>query len=325
MEKIKFSQLDIPIIRSCNLACVGCMTHSDHKNVKGLVNLEESLDWLKFWGERLQPETVTVFGGEPLLHPNFVQWTETVKSIWTKSDIKVNTNGYYLNNLLDNVDTLFAPGTNMKIIVSVQTGVEPYLSKVKENIAIFKQKIIDYYLSLPGVTRAEWDLWLDEYDINTKQWFRLMVNDGWTDIGLTTCDQYKLPWCGHYVGFGEDMRPTYDYNDVHADGNHKFCQAKEFVTLYKGTLFKCPPIGVLEHSLTTFGIENHPSWVPYLQDYKRLPTTATDEQIQEWFSNQCNPENVCNMCGFTGPGYTGVPADSGARSHHLKNYWNYTL
>jgi len=63
MNKIKIEHLDIPIIRSCNLACAGCMTHSNHKNIKGIVRIDESIDWLEFWSTKLQPNAITLFGG----------------------------------------------------------------------------------------------------------------------------------------------------------------------------------------------------------------------------------------------------------------------
>jgi len=173
MNKIKIEHLDIPIIRSCNLACVGCITHSNHKNIKGTVRIEESREWLKFWADRLEPSAVTLFGGEPLLHPEFAEWVELVRETWGPTmPINFNTNGYYLDRLGSVIDRVFCPDVELSMVVSVQTGIEPYLSKVKENFELVKQQIVDYYLTLPGVKTAEWDLWLDEYEINTKRWYR---------------------------------------------------------------------------------------------------------------------------------------------------------
>jgi len=211
----------------------------------------------------------------------------------------------------------------MSMVISIQTGTEPYLSKVRENIALLKQQVLDYYLTLPGVKSAEWNLWLDESATHHKQWFGLKVNGVTSAIGFAVCEQYKLPWCIHYTGFGEEMRPTYDYNANHEVENHQYCQAKKFVTLYRGRIYKCPPIGVLEHSLLTFGIKDHPEWQPYMQQYRTLGVTSTDQEIQQWFVDQANPEKVCNMCGFSGPKSTVITPES--RSHVLKNYWNYSL
>ena len=324
MEKIQLEHLDIPIIRSCNLACKGCMTHSDHKNIKGLVRLDESIEWLEFWAKRLKPKAVTLFGGEPLLHPEFTEWATTVSSLWGPDvGISLNTNGYYLDRLVDNVDKLFNLDVGMSLVVSKQTGTEPYLSKVNENVERLKTSIQEYHLQQPGVKSAIWDLWLDEYEVNTKRWYRLVVNGVSTKIGFTTCEQYRLHWCVHYRGHGEFMEPVYNYSEEHYTENHRLCQTKEFVTLYRGRLWKCPPMGVLEHSLNTFNIADSEVWSPYIKDYTTVGTGSTDAEITAWVEQQKNPERVCNMCGFSGPGMENVVRDD--RSHMLKNYWNYTL
>jgi hypothetical protein len=317
MEKIKFQHLDLPIIRSCNLACKGCMTHSDHKNIKGLVRVEESREWLKFWAERLEPEHITLFGGEPLLHPEFVDWALAIREIWGPDvTISLNTNGYYLDTLLPHIDNLFSEELGLSIVVSVQTGIEPYLGKVYDNINRLKAAIADY-------RGGKWTLWLDEYDVNFKRWYGLDIGTYRSRAGFTVCDQHKLHWCMHYSGKGETMRPIYDYNDQWYEPNHGICHTKNFVTLYKGRMYKCPPVGVLEHSLTTFGIDQSPEWAPYLQNYKTVGPQSTDEEISAWFEQQKCPEKVCNMCGFMGPNGGHISGDE--RSHILKNHWNYTL
>lgn len=323
MTPIKFEHLDLPIIRSCNLACVGCMTHSDHKNIKGTVRVEDSHEWLEFWSKRIAPESITLFGGEPLLHPEFANWVVAIKQYWPTSGVNVNTNGYYLDRIYDKIPELFHPDIKLSMIISIQTGLEPYLSHVKNNLEIFKQKVLDYYkIIMPDATVA-WELWLDESAINFKQWFRLTVNGHAHGIGFGVCEQHKLHWAMHYTGRGETMRPVYDYNDVWYTNNHKSCQTNNFPNLYQGRMYKCPPMAVLEHSLDTFDIEDQPEWKPYISDYVTVGTESTDEEIVNWFTQQKNPEKVCNMCGHQGPKSKSISGET--RSHELKNNWNYTL
>lgn len=317
MEKIKFKHLDLPIIRSCNLACVGCMTHSDHKNIKGLVNIQESREWLQFWSERLDPEHITLFGGEPLLHPYFTEWCLAIREIWgPKVTISLNTNGYYLDKLIADVEKLFCEDIGLSIVVSVQTGHEPYLGKIYENIRLLKDAIAQY-------RNGDWNLCIDEYAVNYKRWYFLDTCNGRSRSGFTVCDQYKLHWCMHYTGRGETMRPVYNYDDEYYVGNHELCHTKNFVTLYKGQMFKCPPVGVLKHSLETFDLVDNPDWARYLQNYNTVTPASSDQDIQAWFAEQQTPEKICNMCGFTGPKSGSISGES--RSHVLKNYWKYSL
>jgi hypothetical protein len=324
MQKIKVPHFDLPIIRSCNLACVGCMTYSNHKNIKGIVRVDESREWLKFWADRIDPPSITLFGGEPLLHPEFTEWVQAVSEAWGADvPINFNTNGYYLETLYDRIPELFGPGVELSMVVSYQTGTEPYLSKVKNDFETLKQRIVDYYLTLPGIRSANWNLWLDELEINTKQWYRLLVNGQATRIGFATCEQYKLHWTKFYDGYAETMKPVYNYDDNYWESNYHRCQTNNFTTLYRGRMYKCPPVGVLEHTLTTFNLTEDPDWRPYLDNYKSVGPENTDEEIQAWFEQTYKPEYICNMCGFSGPkggGFTGEQ-----RSHILKNYWKYTL
>jgi hypothetical protein len=295
------------------------MTHSNHKNVKGIVKVDDSLEWLQFWADRLDLKSLTIFGGEPLLHPEFAKWVKTCKQIFGKSvGINFNTNGYYLESMFDSIDDLFNEDTELSMVVSIQTGDEPYISTVKNNFELLKQKVIDYYLA-KGYKTAHWNLWLDEYEINTKRWFRLVVDGRDTGIGFTTCEQYRLHWTTFYEGYAEEMRPVYDYNDENYANNHAICQTSDYFTLYNGRMYKCPPIGVIEHTLKTFDLTENESWKPYLDNITTVGPGSTDEELAQWFDKSLKAEKLCNMCGFTGP--RGGSLSGEQRSHILKTGW----
>lgn len=321
MEKIKIASLDLPIIRSCNLACMGCMTHSNHKNIKGLIKPEDSTEWLKFWADRIDVPAVTIFGGEPLLHPQLLEWVTTVKQVFgSKVGVNLNTNGYYLDTLFDKIPELFNENIALSLIVSAQTQHEPYLSTVKHNFDLLRTKIIEYHLSL-GAKKVYWELWLDEYNINTKRWYRLIVDGKNYGIGFTMCEQYQSHWTSFYEGYADKMRPVYSYDDKWDIPNHSKCQVTNFITLYNGRMYKCPPIGVLEHTLKTFDLLDNEQWQPFLDNIKTVGIDSTDDEIIQWFDNQKDPEKLCNMCGFSGPARQEITAEQ--RSHFLKENWKY--
>ena len=56
------------IAYSCNIACAGCISISDRKR-DGVASLEDISIWSKKWAEHLDPEIISIFGGEPCLHP----------------------------------------------------------------------------------------------------------------------------------------------------------------------------------------------------------------------------------------------------------------
>lgn len=320
MNKVKFKFLDIPIIRSCNLGCGGCLTFSNSKKIKGLVKLEDSIGWLEYWATKLDPEEVTIFGGEPLLHPQFVDWCKTIRKLWPNAGLRINTNGYYLDKIFDQVDELFTEEIRPQFIVSIQTGHEPYYSMVKNNIEKIKNLVLDSLTKKSSSKRIKWNLWLDEPEI-FKSWWRIDINDRDTGIRITSCEQHKIPWQAHYQGSEFNLEPFYNYNDNWHIKNHEFCQAKNFINLYKGKLYKCPTVAVLEHTLQTFNLTNNKNWEEYLKNYEFLDQTATHVEIEEWFSAQKIPQKVCNMCGFSGPKFTNGHLDR----HELKENWKFDV
>jgi organic radical activating enzyme len=320
MDRVKFKFLDIPIIRSCNLVCGGCLTFSDSKQIKGTVRLEDSSGWLEHWADKLDPEIVTVFGGEPLLHPQFVSWCKEVRRLWPNCELRINTNGYYLDKLYDKIQELFTEDIKPQFIVSIQTGHEPYYSNVVKNIEHLKDLVLAHFQAKYPDKTVVWNLWLDEEEIY-KKWWRIDINGVDSGIRITRCEQHKIPWQAHYQGVEGSLKPFYDYNDSWHSDNHKFCQAKNFVNLYKGKLYKCPTVAVLEHTLDTFNLTDDPDWSPYLENYPSLDITADNEEIIAWFRDQKYPEKVCNMCGFSGPKYT----NGHLNRHELKEGWKYQV
>lgn len=320
MKKVKFKFLDIPIIRSCNLGCGGCLTFSDSKRIKGVVKLEDSIEWLEYWSTKLDPEEVTVFGGEPLLHPEFVDWCIALRKYWPNAGLRINTNGYYLNTLFDKIDKLFNEEVCPQFIVSIQTGHDPYYSMVLQNVDKLKKLTLEYLQNQYPTNHIEWNLWLDEPEIY-KSWWRIDIDGRDTRIRVTTCEQHKIYWQAHYKGSENNLLPFYDYNDNWHVDNHKFCQAKNFINLYKGRLYKCPTVAVLGHTLQTFNLTSHKEWEPYLKNYQFLDVSSTDQEINDWFVKQNVPEKVCNMCGFAGPNYT----NGHLNRHELKDNWKFEI
>ena len=320
MNKIKFKFLDIPIIRSCNLGCGGCLTFSDSKKIKGLVNLQDSKEWLQHWAAKLDPSAVTIFGGEPLLHPQFVAWCKEMRQRWPESELRINTNGYYLDRLYDKIDLLFTEDIRPQFMVSIQTGHEPYYSMVKKNIEQLKILVLEHLQNKYPEKHIVWNLWLVEEEIH-KKWWRIDIDGVDSGIRITSCEQWQIPWQAHYQGVEHSLKPFYDYNDQWYENNHKSCQAKDFVNLYEGKIYKCPTSAVLEQTLSTFNLTNDSDWLPYLEKYPVLDTAASDDQIAAWFATQEHPEKVCNMCGFSGPKWT----SGHLNRHELKQGWNFEV
>lgn len=299
--KIEVEYLDIVTIRSCQLKCDGCCTFSDHKEINGLEEAEDYQEQIAFWSKHISPKRTNIFGGEPLMHPRFINWFRLIRKYWPNLPIWVNTNGYYLDKLFPYINELFIEQEMSMLFIAItkHTQDEPYGSLVDSNL--------DKLLSLIKQAREEKHktefVWVraTEYESEHKKFYRLIQShDPDTGYGLVSyCEQFNDKFVPHYRGYGSSLKPWHNYNDERElYRNHEVCHIKNYVQFYQGNLYKCPPRAVLNQTLDTFDLHNDADWAEYYNQYESLKPTDDCEKIQKWLDNQKKPEKTCNMCGF---------------------------
>lgn len=304
--KYQVDNLDLVIIRSCQLSCQGCCTFSDHREVKGLQNISDMAPAIRYWSRYITPKRLILFGGEPTMHPKLVEWFRLAAECWPKTwdgydmPIWVNTNGYYIDKLFDHVDELFVDGpSRMFLSVTHHTTTEPYYSLVLDNFTRLKELILEACsrkfpdFGLHWVTGTEWD--------GPDKEFHLLRDKSNTRniMMLSFTRQYETHFVSHYRGHSKDLKPWHDYSDTQAMiENHRECHIKNYVQIYDGKLWKCPPRAVLNQTLETYNLQDNQDWLPYYRDYAYLDINSSESDIESWFTRQKGPENTCNMCGF---------------------------
>ena len=93
--KYRIKRLDFNVAYACNLACKGCISLSDFDR-RGVEPLQDIKQQCETWSKILEPAVVSIFGGEPLLHPRLKQVLELIRKSWPNTLIRVITNGYLL-------------------------------------------------------------------------------------------------------------------------------------------------------------------------------------------------------------------------------------
>lgn len=267
--------LDIVISRNCQLACEGCLVFSDNPSVKKHFSVESEKNVIKKWASKLNPKTIHLFGGEPLMNPEFLNWVKFISEVFNGKIINVQTNGLKLSdillddlkNLVFNLDVMFS--------ISIHSKDENYLKKV--NLGIDKLKSL-----FPNGGTEEW--------IDDSEW----VYNTETGLGFRVVEWWRRPWVSHYQGYGKSIHPAHEWNSDRYPELHGFCEAKNYIQLYKGKLWKCPTIAVLKDSLKMIGTNTN-QWEPWF-NYFALDSEANDEMIRSWLEQQKKPERICNMC-----------------------------
>lgn len=301
MTKHKVDFLDLVIIRSCQLSCEGCCTFSDHTKINGLVDVNESREAVEFWSQYIEPTRVHLFGGEPTMHPQLIDWFKLARTNWPNSQpIWLNTNGYLLDKIFDHIRELFVD--NMSAVsVTSHTLEEPYYSNVLNNYQQLQDLILEEYQKEFKKSTFLWQSGEESWDSDYKKFSVLVDEMGKNRSMLNITHQHSDHFVTHYQGYGVDLKPWHDYNNETAkNSNHELCHIKNYVQLYKGRLYKCPPRAVLNQTLETYNLQSIEEWDKYYNQYESLGTDATEAEIDAWFTRQKTPENTCNMCGFVG-------------------------
>jgi hypothetical protein len=89
------NRLDFNIAYACNLSCKGCISLSDFPRT-GVESFSSLKLQCETWHKIIDPKIISVFGGEPLLHPKLLDVLSTIRQYWPQSTIRLITNGYLL-------------------------------------------------------------------------------------------------------------------------------------------------------------------------------------------------------------------------------------
>lgn len=273
---IPIKNLDIVITRSCQLNCSGCLVFSDHNLVKGHTTVESAVPWLEFWSGILEPRVLHLFGGEPLMHPTFVEWVEIVKKYFGKYvNLNVQTNGIGIRKF--NKETLFYLVNDLELHfnITIHNELDWYKAAVNEGVQLLEECLPEgKWTNLNSTER--------EFRQKDGKWFR--ITEG-----------INRPWVNHYTGHGYSLKPSFPFTSDKYTLNHGFCEAKEYIQLYEGNLYKCPVMATLKDTLSKYDYPNKDSWEPWL-NYEYLPYGSDVDKIKEWLTIQNKPEQYCNMC-----------------------------
>jgi organic radical activating enzyme len=206
-------RLDLMIAYSCNISCTGCISLSDFKR-DGVARLSDIDNWISYWSQLIQPKVLTLFGGEPCLHPNLIEICRLVKKHWPDSVVRLITNGYLLNNF--DSESWFE--------------FEPFEIQVSMHRADHRH-IIDRAIKNILLTQTGWKTILSNDASDHKQ-------IGWK---LNQFTIYKSIFKDFVVPFKLTDGQIQPWMSL-AQEAHKICGAPNTPVLYKGLLYKCPAV-----------------------------------------------------------------------------------
>ena len=267
----KIKKLDVVISRACNLSCEGCVTFSQFKDIKGVYRWADQKDNILAWLDRVQVEdTVCLFGGEPFLNPDLHLYIEGIceylANQYRQSMLFIQTNGLRLLDRPEILELYQHPeiARRLHIDVSYHTSNTQARAKMDQGIEYFQQGIAD----------------------NIKNTW-----DGWNHSGFTVTDYVGNKWVKHYEIENNQIVPNNSFDGDEYIKSHEWCHIKDFINLFEGRLYKCPPMAVLNDYL-----QSRDSYNPVWNDWLEYNSCGLDDDLESWLSTQSGPERVCNMC-----------------------------
>ena len=91
----RIQRLDFNVAYACNLACKGCISLSDFDR-RGVESLQDIESQCHIWSKIVDPSIISIFGGEPLMHPRIEKVLTIIREAWPLAQIRFITNGYLL-------------------------------------------------------------------------------------------------------------------------------------------------------------------------------------------------------------------------------------
>ena len=256
--------LDVNIQYACNLACVGCISLSNFDR-RGGVRITEGKQWLEDWSKKLSIGTLCLFGGEPLLNPDFDDWVVAVRNFFPNTHIKVITNGFYLKQSHVNI---LSKVKNATLQISFH-----FKNRDKKLLTIIKNAIGHIDFTITKSDKAEVFLKFTNKSIN---------------IQCARFGEFRKP----YKNDKTDMLP-WNSTDLQASIDH--CGSPKNPILYNNRLYKCAPIANLKDTLESLDYYDNTAWQPYL-NYKGY---GLADDIQPFIKDFGRPNKICSMCCST--------------------------
>ena len=211
----RIQRLDFNVAYACNLACKGCISLSDFDR-RGVESLQDIQEQCQTWSKIVDPSIISIFGGEPLMHPRIQKVLTIIRQAWPLAQIRFITNGYLLKK--HDPELWFKLGhLEMQISIHRQDHEKLITEEIKRIVSCRPD-----WKATRSIVEGHKQLELHNKDLTIyKSKFKRFVMP------------YKLE-NGIPKPFSSDPKKA-----------HKICGNPDVPILYKNKLYKCAPIANL--------------------------------------------------------------------------------
>ena len=275
--KIKINEpISILVNNLCNLTCSHCAGLA----LYDFVGTFKWKDWshrYERWAEILEPDSLSLCGGEPYLHPELELWFDNIRRLWPNILIEIMTNGTRLSNRIE-LSRKFINDGNSCIVVSChdETTFDSMHQEVLEMLDPWKDSIVA--IEQQGIESQSWKK--IDYYLNDKLVCRFQLVTEMLPPYHKTVENGTV-----YFEMGGDQ-----------EDSHNNCDWRTSYTFQHGLLFKCPP--VTNYPEAKLQVKYEEAAKDVLEKYQGCDPFDELNNVKSFVDNLTCSIEVCKLCAF---------------------------
>ena len=276
MSKYVFDRLEFYITNVCNLTCNGCNRYNNYK-FSGFWPWVEAEPVLRAWAEKIDVRHPVILGGEPLLHPDIVQWINGLREIFPNySGVQVQSNGTRIDCVRGLYEAL-DPGVGNWLGISLHNpdDLEEIFARVRNFLGPTVQES----------QNKDDPIGSDYQFINDR---KLKIH-AWMSNKFVQSNIIELP-NGGYTLYSSDP-----------DLAHKNCTFRRFKNYHmiRGKIYKCGPAALMPEFDQQYTLNISSEDRDLLHSYQALSLDNYDSIGAEWLANIDQVIPQCKFCPET--------------------------
>lgn len=134
--------LEVHLVHSCNLSCESC-SHYSNQGHKGVLSLAQAERSMSAWSGRLSPQTFSLLGGEPSIHPELAGFVALSRRHWPGAHLRLVTNGFFLHRHPE-LPAVLQRDPDACIYLSIHHDAPEYVERLKPTLELLRTWMRDY-------------------------------------------------------------------------------------------------------------------------------------------------------------------------------------
>jgi organic radical activating enzyme len=158
-EKLVLPDINFFLSHRCCLKCEYCSYFNPFRSK--IPPKEELLDSIEAWSKRIEPKSITLGGGEPLLNPDYEEIVLAARKSWPSAIIDIISNGILIPKVRDEFLIIMSE-QKIGIKISRHLKTKQYIESLNKSIQRFKKFGVNYNII------ESFDAWITCHELDDR-------------------------------------------------------------------------------------------------------------------------------------------------------------